>query len=75
MGCFLTAPGAVMAQDITLDTVIGLAGTDTLDVGVPIEFRFRVSNSSGNTYYGATNGFRLYSTTGATSLPTMTGRE
>ena len=61
--------GPAWAQDgaISLDHVDGLYGTstDTVNINQTITFHIRLNNNTGNFITGSTNGFRIYSLTGA----------
>ena len=63
----LAATGLVHGQDgsVTLESVTGLWNTDTVQVGKDVVFSLRVTNTSGGTVKGITNGFRVYSDDGA----------
>ena len=50
---------------MSLDGVTGLWGVDTLNVNQTITFSLRLTNHTGFNITGSTNGFRVYSTTGA----------
>jgi|GEM_PF-2130070 len=52
-------------QAVSLSQVDGLNGTGGLDTGVPIVFHLNVSNNSGTSAAGITNGFQVYSDNGA----------
>jgi len=50
---------------ISLDHVEGLSSEGTIVPGVPTTFYIRMNNNSGYDIVGSTNGFRVYSPTGA----------
>ncbi len=54
-----------VAGEITLDHVDGQLDPGILDIDVPITFYLRYSNTTGDLVSGMTNGFHVYSTTGA----------
>jgi hypothetical protein len=51
---------------VSLDHVDGLLSPDSLPTGVPITFHVRVTNNTEDYVAGLSNGFRVYSPTGAT---------
>jgi hypothetical protein len=51
---------------VSIDHVDGLWSADTVATGVPITFHLRMTNLSSGRIPGMTNGFRVYSPTGAT---------
>ena len=55
--------------DITLGDVEGLLQPGQIVAGVNIKFTFRLSNNTGNTIMGFTNGFQVFSPDGATWDP------
>ncbi len=62
----LTMSPSLSAQgSITLDEVIGEWAPDTICATSPTIFKLRVTNNTGHTVQGLTNGFRVYSPTGA----------
>ena len=64
--------GSTNAQTaISLDNVSGLYAPDTLPVNQPVEFFFRLQNTTGGLISGSTNGFKVYSPDGATWDPGM----
>ncbi len=56
--------GLIQGQSLTLDHVDGLNTTGGLKMGVPVTFFVRMTGDE-NYYGGATNGYRVYSPTGA----------
>ncbi|MDF1545065.1 MAG: thrombospondin type 3 repeat-containing protein, partial [bacterium] len=58
----------LMAQSgsITLDNVVGLVSGDTISSDRTVAFIFRLSNQTGGSVTGFTNGFRIYSPEAAT---------
>ncbi|MFQ5453045.1 MAG: hypothetical protein ACE5D6_02515, partial [Candidatus Zixiibacteriota bacterium] len=50
---------------VWLDHVDGEIGPGLIRTGMPVTFNLRVMNSTGNSIYGMTNGFRVYSPDGA----------
>ncbi len=62
--CLLLLAGSAFGQSITLESVTGLHGVDTVLVGTPITFFLRVTGDASN-HGGITNGFRVYSPDGA----------
>jgi hypothetical protein len=56
---------------ISLDGVNGLWGVDTLNVNQTITFNIRLTNNTGYNITGSTNGFRIYSPTGAEWVSTV----
>ncbi|MEA1981659.1 MAG: hypothetical protein U9N54_11910, partial [candidate division Zixibacteria bacterium] len=72
--------GNIFAQsgEITLDHVDGLIAPDTIiaDLDSTITFHIRLTNNTGENISGSTNGFQVYSPTGAewtTTVPDSTG--
>ncbi len=69
IGCLLTFAGSSLADpegSISLDTVIGQTGIDSICVGT-VRFRLRVTVSiTSDPVTGFTNGFKVYSPDGAT---------
>jgi len=63
--CLLMFTGAVFGQSITLDSVSGLHGPDTILVGQPVTFFLRITGDANN-HGGITNGFKISSPDGAT---------
>ncbi len=53
------------AQSISVDHVDGLSAPDAVQMETPITFHIRMTNDVGNSQKGITNGFRVYSPTGA----------
>ncbi len=56
--------GLVQGQSLSLDHVDGLNATGGLEIGVPVTFFIRMTGDE-NHYGGVTNGYRVYSPTGA----------
>lgn len=69
IGCLLTFASNSLADpegSVSLDTVIGQTGIDSIGVGT-VRFEFRVTLSvTSDTVSGFTNGFKVYSPDGAT---------
>ncbi len=57
--------GMANGNALSLERVEGLNATDGLQMGVPVAFYLRMTNSSGGNVMGITNGFRVYSDDGA----------
>lgn len=53
------------AQSISVDHVDGLNGPDAVQMDTPVTFHIRMTNDVSNPQKGITNGFRVYSPTGA----------
>jgi len=68
---------SVTAQGLmSLDHTDGLWNTDTIEINQPVTFHIRMNNNTGYNITGSTNGFRVYSPTGAqwdTTVGTATG--
>jgi len=61
----LIASGSlVSAQTISIDQIDGLSGPGAVQMGVPITFHIRIA-AEGSNYAGITNGWRIFSPTGA----------
>ncbi|MCH7691265.1 MAG: tandem-95 repeat protein, partial [candidate division Zixibacteria bacterium] len=61
VSCFAFSASAQTAGSITLVHVDGLYAPDTIEVGKPITFHFRLQNNFGEAITGFSNGFRIYS--------------
>lgn len=74
LACFLLSFSFASGQSLTLESVDGLTDLGNLPTDAPVTFNLRVTNSSA-TQTGVTNGFRVYSSDGAswtTSVGTAT---
>ncbi len=58
---FTNAANSQGTGSIILDHVDGLYAPDTIEVGKPITFHFRLQNNFGEAITGFSNGFRIYS--------------
>jgi hypothetical protein len=55
------ASGVAALGSITLDKVVGQSGPDSIHAGTPITFELRLNNNTGDTLWGFTHGFQVYS--------------
>jgi len=60
VSCFAFSASAQTAGSITLVHVDGLLAPDTIAVGQPIVFHFRLVNNSGQSIFTFNNGFTVY---------------
>lgn len=56
---------------VTIDHIDGLNSSGKLTAGVPLVYHLRLTNTSGLSVAGSTNGFQIYSPDGALWSPTM----
>jgi hypothetical protein len=52
-------------EGISLENVEGSTASNTINASCPVTFNLRLTNNTGNTITGSTNGFEIYSTDGA----------
>ena len=60
------SPGAASDFAISLDSVAGLYGPNSLNTNQQLTFYFRLTNAGADTFKGIANGYRVYSPNGAT---------
>ena len=64
--CWVVAAPVHAQSSFSLDHVDGLISPGALDGNTTATFHIRMTNNSGGTIVGMTNGFRVYSPTGGT---------
>ena len=57
-------------QSITLSSMTGLYGVDSVVMNQPVRWTFKLTNTDGNWIKGFTNGFEVYTTNGLADIPT-----